>query len=322
LRAFAELKTQGGTVLVLKSDRLTGPNWAAYAQSIGLSATSIETILTEIASTGSAILFIDGIDRVEVPNRGIISDLIETILGSTLLTNWKIVATSRDNGIEPLRTWLPAALLNEDGVASIEVKPFNDAETTKLAEAEPALRPLLFGERRVRDIARRPFFVSVLARGLPRATPESAPRSEIELIDIWWKRGGYDSDESQAFHRQRALIALAKAGAMSLGRRMRLDGIDLDALAALKRDGVIKDVSAGHSVQFTHDIFFEWSFVHLLIDCEDKWIDEIRRSGSRRYWAARLNSYRRRSFLPSMLGKKRFNVWRAQRSVRNGCEHG
>ena len=79
---------------------------------------------------------------MEAPNRGIISDLVETILGSTLLTSWKIVATSRDNGIEPLRTWLPAAL---DGIASIEVKPFNDEEATKLAEVKPASRPLLFG---------------------------------------------------------------------------------------------------------------------------------------------------------------------------------
>jgi len=279
LRAFAEFKAQSGTVLVLKSDRLTGVNWAAYAQSNGLSAASIETILMEIAATGSPILFIDGIDRVEVSNRGIISDLIGTILSSPRRRYWKIVATSRDNGIEPLRTWLPDGLLNEDGVASIEVKPFDDEEATKLAEAKPELRPLLFGEARVRDIARRPFFVSVLCRALQEATPESAPRSEIELIDAWWKGGGYDSPENQASRRQRALIALAKAGAMSLGRRMRLEGIDLDALAALKGDGIIKDFRVGHSVQFTHDIFFEWSFVHLLIDREEQWIEEIRAIG-------------------------------------------
>lgn len=43
--------------------------------------------------------------------------------------------------------------------------------------------------------------------------------------------------KARPLHRQRTLIALAEAGAMSLGRRMRLDEIDLDALAALKRDG-------------------------------------------------------------------------------------
>jgi hypothetical protein len=279
LRGFAESTANRRPALVLKSDRLTGPSWAAYAHSIGLAVAPIETLLTEIAATGSAILFIDGIDRVEVANRGILSDLIGTILTCSLLTNWKIVATSRDNGIEPLRTWLPAALLDEDGIASIEVKPFDDAEARELAAAEPALRPLLFGDARVRDIARRPFFASVLARALPNTIPETAPRSEIELIEAWWQRGGYDSQDSQASHRQRTLIALAKAGAMTFGRRMRLDGIDLDALAALKRDGIVRDVSAGHTVQFAHDILFEWSFLHRLIDCEDEWIDAIRSAG-------------------------------------------
>jgi len=229
-----------------------------------------------MAATGSAILFVDGIDRVEVVNRGIITDLVETILTCPTLTNWKIIATSRDNGIEPLRTWLPAALLDEEGIASIEVKPFDDGEARELAVAKPALRPLLFGDARVRGIARRPFFASVLARALPNTSPETAPRSEIELIDAWWQRGGYDSQDRQASHRQRGLIALARAGAVTLGRRMRLDGIDLDALAALKRDGIVRDVSTGHTVQFSHDIFFECSFLHQLIDCEGEWIDAIR----------------------------------------------
>jgi hypothetical protein len=279
LRAVAEFMAQRGTVLVLKSDRLTGPNWAAYARSLGLSAASIESLLTEIGATGSAILFIDGIDRVEIAHRGIILDLIQTILASPLLENWKMVVTLRDNGIEPLRTWLPPSLLDDEGVGSVEVKPFDDEEATQLADATPALRPLLFGDMRVRDIARRPFFASVLARALPEATPGSAPRSEIELIAVWWKRGGYNSDEAQAIHRQRALVALAKSGATTLGRRVRLDTVDLDAMSSLKRDGVIKDVSAGHAVQFTHDIFFEWSFVHLLIDREDAWIEEIQAVG-------------------------------------------
>jgi hypothetical protein len=116
LREFADAKKKGGRVFFIKSDRLTGPNWAAYAQSIGLPITPLEELLIEIAATGSSILFIDGIDRVEVANRGIISDLIGTILRSDALTGWKIVATSRDNGIEPLRTWLPPALFGDGGL--------------------------------------------------------------------------------------------------------------------------------------------------------------------------------------------------------------
>ena len=65
LHACVQDTTQNGTVLFLKSDRLTGPNWAAHARSLGLTAPTIEALLSEISTTGSSILFIDGIDRVE-----------------------------------------------------------------------------------------------------------------------------------------------------------------------------------------------------------------------------------------------------------------
>ena len=51
--------------------------------------------------------------------------------------------------------------------------------------------------------------------------------------------------------------------------------LDDDILEALKNDGI----GAGHTVKFTHDIFFEWSFLHLLISREDEWLSEIRAAG-------------------------------------------
>jgi hypothetical protein len=281
LRACVEHERKKGTSLLLKSDRLSGHNWASYAQTLGLIAVSIEPLLCEIAATGSSIMFIDGIDRVEVKNRGIILDLLNTILGSPELAGWRIIATSRDNGIEPLRTWLPVGFFDGSGVGSVSVGPFDDDEATQLAEKKPGLRRLLFGERRVRAIARRPFFAAVLARGLARADGrESAPpTSEVELIDAWWSRGGYDSDDARIYHRQRALIQLAKAGAGTLGRRIVLDGLDLDALQELRKDDIVRDVSAGHTVQFAHDIFFEWSLLHLLIEHGENWVEQIRALG-------------------------------------------
>jgi hypothetical protein len=271
---------QAGTVLLLKSDRLTGPSWAAHARTLGLTAPTIEALLSEISATGSSVLFIDGIDRVELAQRGVIADILNAIHRSTLLSHWKIVATCRDNGIEPLRTWLPPTIFGGGGVATVEVPAFNDGEAEQLAQAKPVLRPLLFGDDRVKEIARRPFFAAVLVRSLTVGLAgQPAPQSEVELLNVWWSRGGYDSGDQRIYQRQRTLIQLAKSGAVDLGRRIRLEGMDAEAIRELRQDGIIKDVTTGHTVQFAHDIFFEWAFLHLLIDRDDAWVDEIRSVG-------------------------------------------
>ena len=187
LRQFAESLLNQGTTLVLKSDRLVGPNWTAHARSLGINAVALDTLLAEIAATGNPVLFIDGLDRIEIQDRGIVLDLVNTILASPALAAWKIVATSRDNGIEPLRTWLPPEIVREGGVGTVAVEPFDDTEAAELAEQKPALLPLLFGNERVREIARRPFFAAVLARSLEHAKPGQAalnPKSSS------LKRGG------------------------------------------------------------------------------------------------------------------------------------
>ncbi|MCP5793541.1 hypothetical protein NL312_31920, partial [Klebsiella pneumoniae] len=81
------------------------------ARAIGLSAIAIEPLLVEVMATGQAVLFIDGLDRITPEQRGVITDLMAQILTSPALSGWRIVATARDAGIEPLRSWVPTALM-------------------------------------------------------------------------------------------------------------------------------------------------------------------------------------------------------------------
>jgi hypothetical protein len=71
-------------VLFLKAGRLSGTTWQQYATANGFGAVQIEELLVEL-SAGATTVFVDGLDRVEVPQRGITQDVINTALQSALL---------------------------------------------------------------------------------------------------------------------------------------------------------------------------------------------------------------------------------------------
>ena len=281
LRDLVQRLSTDGTTLFLTANRLAGRSWGEHARAMGLSITSIEPILVEVAATGHATLFIDGLDRIAPEQRAIVTDLLGQLLTNPALADWRVVATARDAGIEPLRNWIPAALLASDGVGYVDVENLSSAEAVSLARTLPALRPLLTGgDERVRTLARRPFFAAVLARGFSTAAYPAnfAPQSEVELVDAWWSRGGYDSQAPQVLARQLALVELAQHSAPDLGRNVRLRNLSAPTLAvlpALEEDGLLQQVRIGHTAQFSHDIFFEWSFFHLLLDQNGDWIDTL-----------------------------------------------
>ena len=100
---------------------------------------------------------------------------------------------------------------------------FSEEEAETLAEEKPHLRRLLFGSPPVREIARRPFFAAVLARGL--ADGETTPQTEIDLIAEWWARAGHDARPETAPQRQRALLDLAETGVNNLGKNIPARGL-------------------------------------------------------------------------------------------------
>ena len=270
LRGLVEAALAKGPVSFLKADRLQGKGWTGYAAALQLQTRRLGDLLTEVAAAGTPILFIDGLDRIEVEQRSIVNDLLNLLAEIPGLEEWRVVASVRDNGLEPLRTWLSPGWL-AGGAAVIEVKALDDAEAAALAKARPQLRALLFGSARLRELTRRPFFLSVLAR-LPNV---GAIATENDLIEAWWRGGGYNAPDDQAGDRQKALLALARDGARTLGRRMSVSALASTPIAALRADGIIREVRSGHTVAFSHDIYFEWAFLHLLIDRGEAWLEVL-----------------------------------------------
>jgi len=283
LRNSVQRAMSVGPVLFVKGDQLEGTSWRSFATNLGLSSANLQDLLVEIGAVGTPVLYVDAIDRVEKEHQPIILELVRTIVESPLLDNWQIVLSLRDTGIEPIRNWM-GELVQSAGIETVEVQPLDDDEAEALAKDKPFLRTLLFGAPEVREIVRRPFFAKILSQtfiGAPEAST-FAPRSEVDLIENWWARGGYNAAGKDALDRQRAIVELAGARARKLSQPIALNQLSAQAVGQVMQfveDGILQQVRKGHTVRFAHDIFFEWGFFHALTDRGDDWLDEIRECG-------------------------------------------
>jgi hypothetical protein len=276
LRSVIEEMLKDGPALVLKSDRLQGTDWLSFATSLGLQHKDARLLLAEVGSAGNPILFVDGIDRIKPTQRKIVTDILETIMADTALSQWKVLATSRDEGLEAFRSWIPTKFYGDQGVGDVAVSYLDDVEAEHLAQEKPALRDLLFGSPAIQEIARRPFFAAVLAAEFARSgmSGGTAPGSESELIAVWWRAGGHDAERDLALARQRALVDLAEVGASNLGKSIAMRDIKDTTqaqIATLCHDRILRWIEEGHTLSFTHDIYFEWAFFRLLIDMGTTW---------------------------------------------------
>jgi hypothetical protein len=279
LKRFAQKASTAGPILFLKNDRITATGWSTFAASLGLSNTDVVQLLLEIGSTGTPILFIDGIDRIRPDQQGVIVDIVSAIYGEPNLGHWKVLVSSRDQGLEAFRAWFPPTIYAHTGIGDVIVNRFSDEEAEQLARSKPHLRKLLFGNPAVQYIARRPFFAAVLARSIPEDTE---PQNEVDLIGAWWARAGHDAVADTIPQRQRALVDIAEKGVRNLGKDIparELKDSTIEQIAALKSDRMIRDERGGSFFAFTHDIFFEWAFFRLLIDLGEEWTKALEAAG-------------------------------------------
>ena len=278
----AEERLTTGPVLFLKSDLLNCSDWQEYAVAKGLTHRDPVELLAEIGATGSAVLFVDGIDRISTEYRLVVKDLMRAIIDEPALQQWRVLVSSRNQGKEPFRVWVPADLSKGSGIGELAVDAFDDNEAERLATQAPLLRPLLFGSEGVRSIARRPFFAAVLAgRGGERAEDTHA-QSETQLIRYWWEGGGYDAHGEALLLRQRALLDLARVGGRSLGRSVNTIALAPETVRCLQElvdDGIVRTSDESATYSFAHDIFFEWAYFRLLIGLGSNWTKPLMETG-------------------------------------------
>ncbi|MDI2076558.1 ATP-binding protein [Bradyrhizobium sp. Mp27] len=280
LKHFAADAAKSGPILFLKNDRLQGTSWTTFATALGLRHSHTPDVLAELGASGTPVLFIDGIDRIRPDQQHIITDLIRAIESSPSLHYWKVIATSRDQGLEAYRAWFPQTFYSEKGMGSVSVNGFSEEEAELLAKSKPDLRTLLFSpSSAVEQIARRPFFAAALAQALPE---DAQPQNEVDLINAWWLRAGHDAMPETVPQRQRALVDLAEQGVRNLGKGISVRDLKpetIEHLVSLQADHILRNERGGAMVSFTHDIFFEWVFFRLLIELGDEWPSALTAAG-------------------------------------------
>jgi hypothetical protein len=71
------------------------------------------------------------------------TDLLHAIDSEPGLANWKVLASSRDQGLEAYRAWFPPKFYAATGMGDVSVKGFSEEEAEQLAKSKPNLRKLL-----------------------------------------------------------------------------------------------------------------------------------------------------------------------------------
>jgi len=255
LKHFAEQIATEASVVVLSLNRTIPNGWIAMRAALGFDGTASD-LLTDLASNGGAILFVDNLDFFNDEERRTVVDLVRE---AASIPGFAVIVTARRNfGVEE-PNWLPSDALERLGRAEpILISELSEAEVDEMRHAAPKLAPLLADTHPARDVIRNLFRLARLAN---RAGDEPTPRTEVDMAEQWWQTadGRFDGD-----HRERARLLKALAE-QALSRAELLDVSDRPARAvdALVASESLRDLG-NDRVAFRHDVLREWAIANLL----------------------------------------------------------
>jgi len=229
--------------------------WGALRSVLGFDGTAHD-LLSDLAGSGSGILFVDGVDFFRAEERLTVVDLVReaaTVRGMSV-----IVTARRDFGItQP--NWLPSEALDKLGRAeAVIIEELSDSETDELRNAAPQLAALLSDSHPARSVARNLFRLSRLAN-----RPFGAPAlcTEAEMAEEWWQSADGAKDGG---HRDRARALKALAGqALAQTDHLSAAGMPASTVDALVASESLSDLG-NDRVAFRHDVLREWAIGNLL----------------------------------------------------------
>lgn len=257
LKHFARQIQDETQVLVLSPTRTFSGGWTAMRGTLGFDGSARE-LLSDMASDGAAIIFVDNLDFFSEAQQTTVRDLVRE--ASDIPGVSVIVTARRDFGKEE-PNWLPAEALSRLGHAPfVVIEELDNTEVGELRSLAPDLVPLLADSHPARDVTRNLFRLNRLA-SLSRDEP--VPCTEVELAQQWWATADGRLDGT---HRNRYRVLKKLAGqALSEAEPYDVSDQPPEAVNSLVASETLRDLG-GDKVTFRHDVLREWAIANLLYD--------------------------------------------------------
>lgn len=246
--------------IVLTPDRTISGGWLQFKSALGVDV-SPKAFLTDLASDGGAVLFVDSLDLFDDPGkRATVKDLVRT---AAEVPGFQVIITARTNFDKDEPNWLPPEALGRLGRAPpVVVEELGPEEIVELTAAAPAVRALLADNHPARDVVRNLFRLS---RMLEVQGSTDDLRSEVDLLLRWWTTA--DGPPEGRRERARLLSDLsdaALAGVAHIETRPAPAAVDaLIARESLRELGLDR-------LAFRHDVLRDWGVAARLHENPDR----------------------------------------------------
>ncbi|RMI05384.1 hypothetical protein U8C41_00355 (plasmid) [Sinorhizobium meliloti] len=245
-----------GCAIVLTPERTIAGGWLAFKSALGVDA-SPQAFLSDLASDGGAVLFVDSLDFFSDSDKR--ATVIDLVRSAAEVPNFQVIVTARTDFDKEEPNWIPADALTRLGRAPpVIVEEVGEEEIDELRQAAPSLRALLADAHPARSIARNLFRLSRL---LEMQGSAEELRSEVDLLERWWKTADGAPDGRR--DRARLLSELAEnalAGGDQIATRASAAAVEsLIASETLLELGLDR-------VTFRHDVLREWGVAAVLHD--------------------------------------------------------
>ena len=256
LKHFASQTATEANVIVLAHGRTIPNGWTAMRGVLGFDGTAHD-LLSDLASDGAAILFLDNLDSFTESEQRTVVDLVRE---AATVPGISVVATARRSFGVDEPSWLPTDAIFELGYAEpVLIGELTDLEVEELRHAAPPLAPILATGHPARDVTRNLFR---LARLVNHPAGDPIPRTEIDMADQWWESADGPRDH---LHRDRSRV-LRSLGEQALSQ---IDFLDVSESPALAVDALIQSETlrdhGNDKVSFQHDVLREWAIANVLV---------------------------------------------------------